>query len=368
MSRTKRASGFGWILSIRGDHPARHEPRQEGQHPAEHGDPRRHPPCPGPPLDLSGCCRGLSGPDGDARLADVAQAVPRVAIEAPPQQALDARRRLGRQRRPIDLARQDRREYVRHGLAVEEPLAREHLEEHDAEGPDVGALVHGPAAGLLGGHVGGGAEDEPGRGPGVGEGGRLPTGRRTCPETDSAAYALARPKSRTLTLPSGVTFTLAGLRSRWTMPFSWASSRPSAICFAMARASSTGIGPRIRRSARSSPSTSSMAMRWTRGPVGEACRLEAVEVGDRRVVERGEQPGLALEAGEPLGIGGEGLGQPLERHLAPELRVGGAVDLAHAARADRGGDPVVRESLADQGRAPPDLSKGTTGVEFERRV
>ena len=62
------------------------------------------------------------------------------------------------------------------------------------------------------------------------------------------------------------------------------------------------------------------------------------------------------------GSDGEGLGQQLDRDLAPELRVGGAVHLAHAARADRGGDPVVRERLADQGRAPPDLSEGTNGV------
>ena len=38
------------------------------------------------------------------------------------------------------------------------------------------------------------------------------------PEDASLAYALARPKSRTLTLPSGVSLTFAGFRSRWTMP------------------------------------------------------------------------------------------------------------------------------------------------------
>ncbi len=39
--------------------------------------------------------------------------------------------------------------------------------------------------------------------------------------------ALARPKSSTLTVPPGVNLTLAGLRSRWTIPCSWASSRAS---------------------------------------------------------------------------------------------------------------------------------------------
>ena len=45
----------------------------------------------------------------------------------------------------------------------------------------------------------------------------------------SPAQALARPKSSTFTFPFGVSFTLAGLRSRWTIPFSWASSSASAI-------------------------------------------------------------------------------------------------------------------------------------------
>ena len=74
----------------------------------------------------------------------------------------------------------------------------------------------------------------------------------------SPAQALARPKSSTLTLPSGASFTFAGLRSRWTMPFSCAASSASAICLPKAITSSLGIGPRFRRSASSSPSASSI--------------------------------------------------------------------------------------------------------------
>ena len=119
----------------------------------------------------------------------------------------------------------------------------EHLPEDDAEGPDVGALVDRLAARLLGAHVGRGAEDHPGLGPLaaviVGE-------REESLESRVAAarpQALARPKSRTLTLPSGVSLTLAGLRSRWTTPLPWASSSASAICRATASASSTASGP-----------------------------------------------------------------------------------------------------------------------------
>ena len=77
------------------------------------------------------------------------------------------------------------------------------------------------------------------------------------PALPSPTRALASPKSSTLTWPSGVTFTLAGLRSRWTMPFSCAASRASATCFAIPSASGRGMLPRFSRAARSSPSTSS---------------------------------------------------------------------------------------------------------------
>ena len=56
---------------------------------------------------------------------------------------------------------------------LEQPLAGEHFVEHHAEGPDVGAFVYRLAFGLLGRHVGGGAEDHAGLGRGSGDGGRV---------------------------------------------------------------------------------------------------------------------------------------------------------------------------------------------------
>ena len=49
--------------------------------------------------------------------------------------------------------------------------------------------------------------------------------------------------------------------------------------------------------------------------VRERRLLESVEVGDRRVVERGEQLRLALEAGEAVGVRREGCGQELQRDV-----------------------------------------------------
>ena len=74
-------------------------------------------------------------------------------------------------------------------------------------------------------------------------------------ESLATSIALARPKSSTFTEPSGVTLILAGFKSRWMMPRSWAYSIASAICLAMRRASAIGNGP-----VSVSPSTISMTM------------------------------------------------------------------------------------------------------------
>ena len=89
----------------------------------------------------------------------------------------------------------------------------------------------------------------------------------------------------------------AGFRSRWMMPCSCAASSASAICFAIGSASSSGIG----------------AVRDAVGEVGaldqfhhervDAVRsLQAVDVRDVRMIERGEDFRFALEAREPFGI------------------------------------------------------------------
>ena len=58
-----------------------------------------------------------------------------------------------------------------------------------------------------------------------------------------AASRLARPKSTIFTKPSRVTMTLAGFRSRCTIPASWAAARPSAICAPRSRSLRSGQRP-----------------------------------------------------------------------------------------------------------------------------
>ena len=81
--------------------------------------------------------------------------------------------------------------------------------------------------------------------------------------------------------------------------------------------------------------------------------LEAVDLGDVGVVQRGEDPGLSLEARQPVRVGGERLGQHLQRDVAVELRVAGAVHLAHAAGPERAGDVIGADPCS--GRQGHDL-------------
>ena len=74
--------------------------------------------------------------------------------------------------------------------------------------------------------------------------------------------------------------------------------------------------------------------------------LDAVDGGDVRVVEAGEDLRLPLEPGEPIRVRREGVREDLQRDLAIELRVGGLPDLAHAAFPEEGGNVVVPEAGA----------------------
>ena len=87
-----------------------------------------------------------------------------------------------------------------------------------------------------------------------------------------------------------------------------------------------------------------------RRPLPSACRrtalLDAVNRRDVDVVQRGQRPGLTVESGQTFGVGSHRLGQHLDRDLPGEVRVDGAIHLAHAAGADLRGNFVRSESGA----------------------
>jgi hypothetical protein len=88
-----------------------------------------------------------------------------------------------------------------------ELLSSEHLVEHDAECPDIGAFVESVAARLLGRHVSSRAKDHTCLGHRQGQC-REKIGLAEGADAAGSA-ALARPRPGSLTMPSGVTLMLA---------------------------------------------------------------------------------------------------------------------------------------------------------------
>src|SRR5207249_4769498 len=80
---------------------------------------------------------------------------------------------------------------------------------------------------------------------------------------------------------------------------------------------------------------------------GDAPALfEPVDRGDMGMIQRGERLRLPLEARDALGVAGERFGQDLDRDVAIQLVIAGAIDLAHAARAKRRDDLIRSETRA----------------------
>ena len=77
---------------------------------------------------------------------------------------------------------------------------------------------------------------------------------------------------------------------------------------------------------------------------------DVVDRADVRVVERRGDARLAAEPFERLGVGGEIGGQELQRDLAAETNVLGAVDHAHAAGAEPLEDLVMADDGTNHGR------------------
>ena len=72
--------------------------------------------------------------------------------------------------------------------------------------------------------------------------------------------------------------------------------------------------------------------------------LDAVEVRDIRMIERGENFGLSLKAGKPFRVAGDVRWKQLQRDLPLQHGVGRSVDLAHPAGSEQGDDFIRTEA------------------------
>ena len=151
--------------------------------------------------------------------------------------------------------------------------------------------------------------------------------------------AFARPKSSTLTVPSGRSLMLAGFKSRWMTRCSCAARAPSAICARDLQCLVDRDGPLRDAIGERRPLDELHHERRdaARSPPARRCR----DVG---MVQRGEHFGFALKARQPLESAATSVGKHLERDVALQVRVGRAVHLAHPAHTDEGGHSVRSDS------------------------
>ena len=297
------------------------------------------------------CSRGVGGATGvdlpptpghhlferDARLPDVAQAVPRVALEATTEQAAQGRRGFGREAAPVGLLPEHASQHVGDHLALEQRPSGQHLEQDDSERPDVGPLVDRLAARLLGSHVGRRAEQDARLGVVLSD----RRGERRAARDALALPRLGEPEVEHLDRAVGPDADVGGLEV--------AVDDAGLVGRFQRLRDLQGDGDRLvdRHRPPSDHLVEPLALdKLHDQDVALVEVLEGVQGGDVRVVEGGEHPCLALEAGEALGVQGEVLGQQFERYVAAELRVGGAPHLPHPALAELGGDLVWTEAGA----------------------
>ena len=169
----------------------------------------------------------------------------------------------------------------------------------------------------------------------------------------TGAALFASPKSSSFAIggaeapPPRTRKTLAGLRSRWTMPDRWALSSASQISIAIFRASGSGRG-RLRFERRAAARRGRPAQRLPfeileHEEVDAVLMPDVVQRADVRMIERRDRARLALEALAQLRIRRERRRQDLDRHRAIEPRIARPIDLAHATRADERDDFIGAE-------------------------
>jgi hypothetical protein len=265
------------------------------------------------------------------------------------EQAVDHDLELGRQARvelahPARLAVQDAVEHGARGRAGEGTLARHHLVEHRAEREEIGARVDRLAERLLRRHVGDGAERHArarqlGRlvGPAVGV-----VGRR---ERRLVLGELGEPEVEHLELARGAHEQVRRLD---------VAMNDAALMRRVERAGHLhrqvdGLRDGDRAGLQQLLDALALAQLHHDERLAVVL-LDVVDDADVRVVERGGELGLAVEARERRGLGRQPRRQELERDVAAELHVVRAVHDAHAAGAQLGLDAIARDGLADHRR------------------
>ena len=258
---------------------------------------------------------------GDRHVAD--PQLP-ILLQAASDERHDVRRNVGWQRRPLRRRRDDGGNRVGDGLAFERAAPREHLVEHRAERPHVGALVNGAAPRLLGRHVGGGAENDA-----------------------DAGHRTRRDRRRLVRIPFSRRTRIGELRESEVEHLHGPVLADVDVRRLQIPVHDALLVRRFERFGDLAGDRQGLVdgYRRARDAIGERLpfdelhheRLagrqlfETVDGGDVRMIERRKHFGFALEAGEPRAIGVHRGGQHLDRNLTLQPCVERAIHLAHSA-------------------------------------
>jgi hypothetical protein len=284
------------------------------------------------------CGRRQSFLDLQPRVADVAQAMLAIFRQAAPHQPLDDRRQFARQRGPVRIAREDRRHRIRCGVAGERCAASEHLVQHAAERPDVGAFVDGLPPRLLRTHVRRGPEDH--TGDGVGRA-RTPVARSRVAIGCRRLQGFRQTEVENLDGPIRTHFHIGWLQI--AMDDSCLMGGFKRFRDLLSNAQRLIDGNRPERNSMGQVRSCDQFHDDRSNAVGP---LEPIDDRDVRVIQRSQDFCFALEAGQPFGVRGQRRRQDFNGDIAFQVWIGSSVHLTHAAGTDLGGDLIPAEARA----------------------
>ncbi len=137
----------------------------------------------------------------------------------------------------------------------------------------------------------------------------------------------------------------SGFRSRWTTPAACAAARPSATCVAISNSLRMGTGFPVSR-----PRSDSALDKFADNVLLAGLNAEVVHGDDIGMIQRGDGACFTLEAASALHAACIVFAENLDRDVAVQPRIAGAVHLAHASGAERGPDLVGAQSSVRQQR------------------
>jgi hypothetical protein len=266
-------------------------------------------------------------------ITDIPQSPPRILSQAKLDRAADRRRDTRGQCLHVHVALDHARVRACRVFRAKGAPAREHLVEHAAEGPDVGPLVNRPASHLFRAHVGGRPHDD----------------ADLCQHRHRQRFCARRGGHRVECFGEAEVEHLRNtVRPEQDVRGLEIAVHDAALMRRLQRIDDlSGDGQRLLDRNRADHNAVSECQPFDqlhRKRRAAIAAVDAVDLRDVLVIERGQHFGLSLKSCQTASVANKGRGEHLQSDIAFQVEISGAVDLAHAARADEADDFVRPEA------------------------